>query len=220
MSKYIWIDQEIFNEENTGYYKEIEEKCSIRLLLFKTIEEAIDVIKTFDFIEVKIIISGKLYIKFVKTFKREITDICVAPKIIIFTSDKKRFLDYNKEYENIDNTFYNIGGIATIVDEVIDFFKEGKDDIKQNDPIFITNTLIHQNSQNKQPSVFLENNSQYKSDCAQLIFEYIDCKEKLALPLLFKTLIDNLSNENIEKYTNLLYNNYSEKNDEIKIIFL
>ena len=39
-----------------------------------------------------------------------------------------------------------------------------------------------------------------KSEEAQLTFEYIDKKEKLVLPLFFKALIDNASNENIEKY--------------------
>ena len=216
MSKYIWIDPEVFNEENTGYYNKIEEKCSITLLLFKTIDEAIDFIKSIDFVEVKIIISGKLYIEFVNTFKRKITDMSIIPKIIIFTSNKKRFLEYNKEYENMDNTFYNIGGIATIVDEIIDFIKIGKNDIKQNDSIFITNNLINSNTQNNQILLNSENNSQYKSDYVQLIFEYIDCKEKLALPILFKSKIDKVSNENIEKYTNLLYNSYSEKNEDIK----
>ena len=53
MSKYIWIDPEIFNEENLGYVKEIEEKYSIKFFLFITIDEAIDFIKLIDFKETK-----------------------------------------------------------------------------------------------------------------------------------------------------------------------
>ena len=54
------------------------------------------------------------------------------------------------------------------------------------------------------------------SDGSQLTFEYIDKKEKLLLPLFFKALIDNASNDNMGKYKNLLYNTYSKNSDRIK----
>ena len=50
----------------------------------------------------------------------------------------------------------------------------------------------------------------------QLTFEYIDSKDKLLLPMFFKSLIDSISNENIEEYTKSLYNIYSNDNDKIK----
>ena len=50
----------------------------------------------------------------------------------------------------------------------------------------------------------------------QLTFEYIDSKEKLLLPMFFKTLIDKISYENMEKYTKSLYILYSEKNLNIR----
>ena len=55
-------------------------------------------------------------------------------------------------------------------------------------------------------------------DDIQLIFEYIDSIEKLELPLFFKSLIDNVSNNNMEEYTNSLYDTYSKDNDKIKIL--
>ena len=36
------------------------------------------------------------------------------------------------------------------------------------------------------------------------------------LPLFFKTLIDNISNENIENYTNILYETYSKEKKELR----
>ena len=57
-----------------------------------------------------------------------------------------------------------------------------------------------------------------KSDDIQLRFEYIDNIEKLAFPIFFKSLIDNASNNNMEEYTNLLYDIYSKDNDKIKIL--
>ena len=43
----------------------------------------------------------------------------------------------------------------------------------------------------------------------QLTFEYIDCKEKLVLPLFYKSLIEITHTDNIEKFTEYLYNKYS-----------
>ena len=53
----------------------------------------------------------------------------------------------------------------------------------------------------------------------QLTFECIDSIDKLALPIFFKSLIDNVSiDNNTEDYTNFLYNTYSKDNDELKIL--
>ena len=50
----------------------------------------------------------------------------------------------------------------------------------------------------------------------QLTFEYIDSKEKIYLPMFFKSLIDKIPNENMEKYTKSLYQIYSKENSIIK----
>ena len=176
MSKYIWIDPEIYNEENMKYVKYLEEQYSLKFKLFLTANEAIDYIKEIEFEETKIIISGKLYLEFINSFKINITAICVVPKIIIFTSSEKRFLEYNKEYKNIDNKFYNIGGIATIIEEVETFLKKEE---PKTDSIFISQSLgkplsdINLSDANGS----LEENISKKSDEAQLIFEYIDKKK-------------------------------------------
>ena len=215
MTKYIWIDPEIYNEENMKYVKQLEEQYSFKFKLFLTTNEAIDYIKEIEFEETKIIISGKLYLEFINSFKINITAICVAPKIIIFTSSERRFLEYNKEYKNIDNKFYNIGGIATIIEEVENFLKNEE---PKTDSIFISQSLgkplsdINLSDANDS----FEENISKKIDEAQLIFEYIDKKEKLILPLFFKILIDKVSNDNLEKYTDLLYKEYSEESDRIK----
>ena len=49
-----------------------------------------------------------------------------------------------------------------------------------------------------------------------MTFEYIDNKSKLALPLFYKTLIETISIDNIEKNTNNIYNKYSKDNKDIK----
>ena len=143
--------------------------------------------KYIKFHETKVIVNGKLYSEFVKKFKENIIDMCVAPKIIVFASNKEKFIENNKEYQNNSNLFYKFGGIATSFDEIKKFLKD---------------EIIPQKMK--------------ETDDIQLTFEYIDCIEKLTLPIFFKSLIDNTSNAKMEEYTNLLYNTYSKDNDELK----
>ena len=117
----IWIDENIDNEENTIYLKELESIGLLNVRLFKQIDKAINHMKYIDFQETKVIISGKLYYDFVKKFKENIIDMCVAPKIIIFTNNKEKFIEYNREYQNNTDLFYKFGGIATTFDEIKKF---------------------------------------------------------------------------------------------------
>ena len=184
----IWIDANIIdNKENISYIKELKSIGSIRLKLSKDVDKAIKYLKTIDFHETKVIVSGRLYPEFVKSFKENIIDICVAPKIIVFTRNKQKFLEYNKDYLDEDNVFYSSGGVTTS-------FKE------------IKKLLLNECILNK-----LDN-----PDDTILTFEYIDSIEKLTLPLFFKALIDNTSNQDLQKYTYLLYETYSKEKEKIK----
>ena len=76
--------------------------------LFKEIDKAINHMKYIEFKETKVIISGRLYNEFVKKFKENIIDICVAPKIIIFIKNKEKFIENNKEYQKNNNLFIHM----------------------------------------------------------------------------------------------------------------
>ena len=136
----------------------------------------------------------RLYGEFVLAFKINITEMCICPKIIVFTSNKNRFLEYNKNYGKNDDKFYSFGGIGIIFEQVKEFLINDKKH-KINNYLF---------------------KKQTKTNDIQLYFDKIDCKEKLSLPLFFKSLIDNTTNDNMEKYINELYNEYSKKSDELK----
>ena len=188
-SKVFWIDANIDNEENTRYIYELEKFYSIKVTPFNIVYKAIQELKNKDnkFIELKIIVSGILYNEFIKMFKDEIINIFVAPKIIVFTKNVEKFKEINKEYENIDNIFYSSYGVVNSFFEIINFLKKGLTSNKINIP-----------------------------DCARLTFEYIDKKEKLLLPLFFKTLIEKCSNEDMKNYTSDLYTKYSVNSDNVK----
>jgi len=189
MSYNIWIAENIDNEEYNQYIKELESIGILNFRLFKEIDKAINLMKYIEFQETKVIISDRLYSEFIKKFKENIIDMCVAPKIIVFTKNKDKFIKNNKDYQNKNYSFYKFGGIAITFDEIKKFLK---------------NEIIPQKMK--------------KSDDIQLTFEYIDCIEKLGLPLFFKTLRENVSIDDMEEYTNSLYNTYSKDNSELRIL--
>ena len=196
----IWIDANIDNYENREYTKELCKINSLKLKLFKNVNEAITYIKSIKFKETKVIISGRLYSEFVKAFKNNIIYIYTIIKIIVFTSNEQGFLEYNKDYYNNANKFYNYGGIAISFEQIKEFLN------------------IDNKKKEKGYSIFSEKISEIVDD--QIIFEYIDNKEKLLLPLFFKTLPNNITNEDIEKYNKFLFKEYSQENPEYKELLI
>ena len=184
----IWIDRNIHNNQNTQYIKEI---CSnfkfCKIKEFSDVNNSINYIKQIKFESTKIIISGELYSEFVNMLKEIIIDIYVAPKIIVFTSNKEQFYILNKDYNNKENVFYNYGGVVTTFQEIIKFLN---DDIR--------------------PKKFDRN-----YDGKEYIFDYIDCNEKRYLPFFYKSLLDYTSLDNLENYTTLLFNKYKNNNEQI-----
>ena len=109
----LWVDSNVDSEENASYIEELKTLGYYKIRCFKDIDEVIDHIKTIEFEETIIIVSGSLYIPFINSFKNNLNDIYVIPKIIIFTSDKEKFKN-NFYYQNIiiNHPFYNVGGFT------------------------------------------------------------------------------------------------------------
>jgi len=174
------------------------------------VPEAINYMKKIKFEETKVIVSGKLYNELVTSFKKNIIYMCFTPKLIVFTRNKEDFIKNNKEYEK--NSFYNFGGIATTFKEIKKFLN-----------IYTELVFISQLGEKPRPNYTFQfeeiNSDKDKNDNIQLTFEYIDNLDKLKLPLFFKSLIDDISNENIEEYTNLLFDEYSKNSKNIKKLF-
>ena len=208
----IWIDPNIDNKENQQYSKRLKSISNFKG--YKNIHDALEYLKTIKFEETKIILSGKLYIDFIKKFKSILQDIYVIPKIIIFTSNKEKFINYNKnnkENEDIINhSFYNYGGVKTSIYDIIKFVKNTITINKNKEPE-LSSEYNHDNS------FIVFKNLKEDSELTQLTFEYINEKDKLILPLLYKVLIiKDKIDDNIEKYTLELYNNYANKNNKLK----
>ena len=183
----IWFDENYDRGENIGYLNELKTYQNLKIKCFKKIEIGIKYIKEIKFEVTNIILSGRLYIEFIKKFRDEIKDIYIIPKIIIFTKDKNEFLKHNNEYKNyIDNSFYNLGGIKTVFKDIKDFILKP-----------------------------LNKKIMNRDNDAHLTFEYIDCKEKLYYPMLYKALIDTTRLDNIDIFTNKIYNQYKKNSSKI-----
>ena len=152
-------------------------------MIAKNIDEAIIYLKEISFEETKVIISGRLFDEFIKSFREKIKEMRIAPKFIVFTSNRDRFLRMSEEFENENNSFFTNGGIATK-------FKEVKEFLSKED-------LAPKNMRMEEE--------------VQLTFDYIDTKEKLVLPIFFKALIDKPLNNSIEKFINSIYLCYNKK---------
>ena len=190
ISNIIWIDSIVDNEENSRYLEELKAYFFFKIKYFKNVNDAINKIKKIKFEETNIIVSGRLYIEFIEKFKENLKDIYIIPRIIIFTLNKEKLIENNKEYSNLLNhPFYNLGGITTSFDEV---------------KRFLLNKINKKNL--------------YRDDEGQLAFEYIDSKEKLSLPLLYKSLIEKTPNDKINNFTDYIYNKYSKDSKPIKLL--
>ena len=197
-SNLIWIDANVDNEENTEYTKLLESINSLKLRIFKNVDDAINLMENICYEETKVMVSGRLYPEFVAKFKENIIYMRISPKIIVFTGDKSKFLGYNPDYQKPDNKFYSYGGVYDDFDEIKQCLEGG---------------LTSKISINQMEFIPKEFNKSYNN---QLIFEYIDSKDKLTLPIFFKSLLDQTSITNMEEYTGFLYDTYGKDNNGVK----
>ena len=184
----VWLDKYSDGDEITEYVSQLRTLGYSNIKCSKTINDSINYLKTIKFVDTIIIVSGSLYIPFIKEFKINMNDIYIIPKIIIFTSNIEG-LKKSIEKDIIKDPFYNNGGIHNQFEEI--------------------KTFILNQSKEKKISL-LE-----REEEGDLVFEYVDCEEKLALPTLYKLLIQVTPKDNIDDFTKKLYNQYSEC-EEIK----
>ena len=122
----IWIDKNVFNDENQGYKKIMIEKYGLKVHEYNNAEKGIEAIKkTETYSPIFIITSGSIYPEFYKFFKAAVTYIKNLPVQIIFTSNAKSFLmeHKNDEIGKQIGKFYNLGGVTDRFPQVENFIK-------------------------------------------------------------------------------------------------
>jgi hypothetical protein len=65
----VWIDQNINNEENKKYWTKLSGIIGLEIKPYDNVSVAIEYLKTLKFVPIFIIISGRLYPKFITNFK-------------------------------------------------------------------------------------------------------------------------------------------------------
>ena len=215
-----WIDNNIYNNENMKYLKQlgynnnniivnnhIMSEVNIYLpnindqnLLYETeafqnVESFINYLKNNiyevrRFKETIIIVSGRLFKKFVKEFNKNLKYIYIIPKIIVFTKG-------NFSYpENIPNKeFYKYGGIKKTFNEIKNFI-DSELQRWESYPLYnqsLSSDLIKSHIND------------------ELIFDPIKDSKELVLPMFYQILLD-LSTIDNNKFINDLFEKY--KNDE------
>ena len=188
MKKIIWLDPNIDSDENQKNFEKLNKINNVQVSRIKNINETIKKLITILFEETYIIVNGKLYEDFIMEFEDNKNNICFIPKIIIFTENNNEFLNSIKNKNFINDPFYNSGGVETDFDKIIQYIEINK----------------------KKSKIFLN-----REDEGHLSFDYIDNKEKLALPLLYKYLIEFNEKDN-ESFIKYLYTNYYIKSREIR----
>ena len=187
----VWIDKKVNNSENTGYQKEFRNINNLDLHCFENVYDGINFLKKIEFKRTIIITSGSIYSEFINVFKKNINELRIAPRIIIFTSNKSNYINKNSSILPINHPFYNAGG-------VVDFFGPVKEFILSKKGYQIN--IIEQ-------SIF----QREKTD--KFNFEYISDKNQLILPIFFPEYIKVPTEVEIQffnKYMLKHYDNFSE----------
>ena len=178
--KIIWIEENILRDKYTNYYNEfhkaIHENCPeyknlIQFKAYDKLDGSINyIITNLKFEATFVIISGTLYYDFFIEFYNNINKIYIIPQIIIFAKNniinKKEILKNNV----LKNNFYK--------GRVYNSFEK----IKK----YIIGEIRERKVPNEKVIKFNEQNFD-----DGLIFEYIEKKEQLLLPMFYKVLIES-----------------------------
>lgn len=205
----IWIDKKVNNEENTNYIKYIQSDLNFQVFGFDSVKKSYENLKKLEFIDTYIICSGKKYIKLVEMLKKNINELMICPKIIVFTLNKEKY--YKRNFDNkdlsLDDPFYNLGGVEDQFLDIITFLKKEKTnntielDIKA-DNLIVNKLQYDINKKNKE-------NKKLKSDDSK------DSHEED-----YEKLFSSIYNENIGSKVNYyispeIKNKFNEIDDKI-----
>ena len=191
----VWIDKKVNNIENKGYQSEFKSLAYINLNCFEDVNDGIIFLKTIEFKRTIIITSGSIFSEFIKNFKENINYLRIAPRIIIFTSNKYSYINNNSSLP-INHPFFNAGGVIDIFNPVKEFILS-----KKNYQLNIIEQAIFQ-----------------REKVDKFNFEYISDKNQLILPIFFPEYIKAPTEIEIQFFNKFMLKHFESFN-EIKYLF-
>ena len=105
ITQVVWIDPLADSFTNQGIFQRLRIKGSLKVKECINVFEALYYMKHIKFEETKIIVSDKFYSELVKIFKEHIIKMYIAPKIIVFTLNKQKFLEYKRIIQKAKTNF-------------------------------------------------------------------------------------------------------------------
>ena len=203
----LWIVEDIYNIENLNYQNQLKSEFpGFKFYCYNLVENIIKNIKQIEFENTYVIINGRIYKNFMLDFYTNMKDIYTIPKFVIFSPNTSLIIKDNSinYFKNSDYFYYS--KIQILFDDVIKFIK--------NDNILYEREISNYSNSleilKQVDEINQKNNNQTENK--NLIFEYIDCKEKLYLPVYFRTMIKINPDDKFDKLTYDLYEEY--KNDQ------
>jgi len=127
ISKLIWIDAKVNNQENKGYQEILKKKYNLEIQCFEDAHLGIDALEEIQFESIFVITSGTIYPEFFGYMKRTYEELRVVPFSIIFTSSTKSFIEKHKNDEIgkiYNKTFFNRGGVVDRFEGVLSFIED------------------------------------------------------------------------------------------------
>ena len=188
VTKVMWFDEKIGNEENQKYFKKLK-SIFISWEGFQSLDQGFENFYKNDkgnknqFKIIFVIVSGRLFGRYIKRIKDNINKIINIPYTFIFTSSKFKQLllrqlpdkEHKLSYETmimIKHGFYNPGGVYDNFNNVLHELKVVKEKIVSNSNI----------------APRIKDKINYEGI---LTFEYLESEEDLLAPALYKDIITN-----------------------------
>ena len=211
----LWFDENIYNEENQSSFNKLNSvfKNSKR---FESLEEGFEYFyenKKEKFQIIIVIISGKLFGRYVQKIKDNINKIINIPYTYIFTSTKFKNILLNKVFDqtvsydtkvSVNSCFYNPGGVQ-------DDFNDLLSNIKK-----VVNTIDYM------INIGPKHNEKLNYE-GILTFEYLENEEDLLAPALYKDIIVNeeITESDIENFHSFILS-FNDKglNNLIKSLYI
>ena len=201
--KVIWFDENIKNEENQNNYKQLKTKFK-NVEQCELLDEGFDNFYKNEFNIILVIVSGRLFGRYVKKLQENINKIINIPYTFIFTSHifKKVLLNQVTDTEHIlsydtkimvKDGFYNPGGVFDNLEELLNVMK----------------LLINKLESNHNIKPRDKDKTNYEG---LLTFEYMTREEDLLAPALYKEIItkEKITKEDCQNFHNYILS-FNEK---------
>ena len=199
ISKLIWIDAKVNNQENKGYQEILKSEYGLSISAFEDAKLGISALEKIQFESIFVITSGTIYPEFFSYMKKTYEELRVVPFSIIFTSSSKYFIEKHKNDEIgkiYNKTFFNRGGVVDTFKEVLSFIKD------------IYTNLNNFKTYNKYEGIFTKDYS------GLIVFK--EFKNYSSLPNFYKDIYrnKNIDFELLNNFTKYFLVNFCTKNIE------